>query len=114
MPAGNGIHIFKRNYFKVVLSVLIGAASHQLWNWFTHYSVHFTNGNRRLSYLFFGWEIKTYTILHMLNSIIGLLILLVLVLKLPADRHARRVHHNKWYWVEVIFVSSAIIFIRAA
>lgn len=102
---------FKRNWLIVLFSILLGAASHLWWDWFTHYSVDNAIGNRRMELNFIYWDFKiyTYTLFHILNSVVGLAALFIFIVQLPFHNGPEKTFKDKWYWVKVIVISSVII-----
>lgn len=111
----NWFSYFKRKWPFVLLSIVIGTATHLLWDWFTHYSVVFTNGNHKIEFTFLNsyFQIYTYTILHILNSLFGLVLLFKLLWQLPTATDFKKEQPDKWYWIKIFFLSGIIILLRS-
>lgn len=102
---------FKRKWLLVLVSILIGAASHLLWDWFTHYSVIFADDDLMLNFALFGRNVSiyVYTIIHIAYSLCGLIVLFIFVKQLPINNH-KKSFPDKFFWSK-IFVSSILIFL---
>ncbi|AHM59034.1 hypothetical protein D770_03835 [Flammeovirgaceae bacterium 311] len=112
----NWLSYFRDRWPVVIVSVLLGAASHLLWDWFTHY-VHDTNitNPEPIYYLTLfdqKFEIYIYTIFHFLNSLVGLMVLLYLFLQLPVNRVSRREYQSGFFWIAVLMICFSIFLLR--
>lgn len=76
---------FKKSWFIVAISILIGAASHILWDSFTHEQGYFVQKNPTLTSTvdFFGRQILLLKIFQHSSTIIGGLITAFAIYKLP-------------------------------
>lgn len=117
---------FKENWLVVVLSVLIGAASHVFWDSFTHHDGYFVElfpslqGQLSIG----GFQIYVCKILQHLSTIFGGLVVLFALWQLPINTHVNasvNANLNKQntnteislkYWILVFFITFAIIGIR--
>ncbi len=97
----------------MVLSVLIGALSHLLWDLFTHWHSPLV---QRVPFLLqdfsvLGIEIGVYGVLQHLSTLLGLFVLLVFVMTRPT-RPCEPAEHALRYWGSVFFIASAIFTLR--
>jgi Domain of unknown function (DUF4184) len=104
---------FKANLLVVTISILIGAASHIFWDSFTHdngYFVHTIPSLKNIVDLF-GRQIPIYKILQHSSSLIGGLVIVFALLKLPADKVETK-KLNLYYWSTVTILTLPIVAIR--
>lgn len=104
---------FKAHWLVVSVSILIGAASHLLWDSFTHESGYFVSTFPRLlrTTELVGQEIPVFKILQHGSSFIGGLIVLIALFKLPVDLNVSRQTSTR-YWFIAIFLTFVIVIIR--
>lgn len=104
---------FKRNWFIISLSTLIGIISHVFWDGFTHDHGYFVNqiDFLRNSLSFFGKEIPFWKIAQHGSSIIGGLIIIVTFLKLPQNVNSPN-SIRILYWISILLFTISILFIR--
>ena len=76
---------FKRNWFVVIISILIGAASHIFWDSFTHDDGYFVKTIPRLSEAvkLFAVEIPILKILQHSSTLVGAFVIAFAIYKLP-------------------------------
>lgn len=102
------------NKFKVILSVIVGIASHILWDGFTHIDGMFAamipalHNNTGLSF----FDVPVYHFLQLLCSVIGLAVMSVAVYAMPQIKPAGISGYSKWYWPLLIAFVSIIFIIR--
>lgn len=95
--------LFKKGWLIVIVSITIGAASHVLWDKFTHQTVtvigtispfkkHLTSLIR---------EIAAYYLLWAVSSLIGGLTIMYALYQLPADNKVKRTKGNILFWVSI-------------
>ena len=104
---------FKRKWFVVTISILIGAASHIFWDGFTHdhgYFVH-TIPSLQNSMNFLGGQIPILKILQHSSTFIGGLVIGFAICKLPKYK-TENVNINLNYWAILTGLTLAIISIR--
>lgn len=99
----------RNNFIIVVLSIVIGAISHILWDGFTHQSGYFVSEFPFL--LSEIYAIPFYKILQHLSSCIGMATLFFYLYKMPST-NINQDRVNKNYWVSVLFCISLIMAIR--
>lgn len=103
---------FKKNWVIVCLSVLIGAFSHIFWDSFTHDTGYFV---RRMSILltkvnFLGYPISIHKIIQHSSTLIGAMVILFSILKLPKQEVRGKINFN--YWLLIIGISLLIVSLR--
>ncbi|WP_424244123.1 hypothetical protein Dip510_001315 [Elusimicrobium posterum] len=100
---------FKNHWLVVLLCLLAGAFTHQLWDGFTHAA-----GNHAAFMLkqinLFGYPVGLFKIFQHLSSLFGLAVIALFVYKMPADKDAGGKIDIK-YWV--IFLLIAGVFVAA-
>ena len=72
---------FKKRFLVIILSALIGIALHLLWDAFTHLDL--ANPDSIDSEIYVG-KIRLFKLLQYSNSLLGIIILIIYVLRLPA------------------------------
>ncbi|HCS19869.1 MAG TPA: DUF4184 domain-containing protein [Bacteroidetes bacterium] len=104
---------FKRNWFVVTISILIGAASHIFWDGFTHEHGHFVQTIPALqnSVDLFGVQIPILKLLQHSSTLIGGLVIAFAIYKLPTYK-IENGNINLKYWVIVVSLTLAIIAAR--
>lgn len=108
------LQYLKENKLSVVISFVIGGASHLLWDSFSHFGGLLQKidpalgGNTRIG----DYNIEIPYLIQYLNSIIGLLVIVVVILSLP--RHKEIKINKKWwqYWLVVISIATVVFAIR--
>jgi len=104
---------FKRNWIIVIVSVLIGASSHILWDNFTHEHGYFVkiipSLTNKISVL--GGQISVFKILQHSSTLIGGLVIIFVIYKLPTEK-AEKGNINLKYWAIFIGLTLTIIAIR--
>lgn len=99
----------RNNFIIVVLSIVIGAISHILWDGFTHQTGYFVS---QFPFLLSEiYAIPFYKILQHLSSCVGMATLFFYLYKMPSSNI---IHHivKKRYWVFVLFWTFLIMVIR--
>ncbi|MEO8237560.1 MAG: DUF4184 family protein [Flavobacterium sp.] len=109
----NWNNYFKRSWFIIVISTLIGIASHLLWDSFTHDHGYFVNkiSLLRNSVSLFDKEVPVLKIAQHLSTLIGTVIILVSISKLPKN-NTTVYSSNRRYWDLFIVFALLIILIR--
>ncbi|AMR32538.1 hypothetical protein A0256_14455 [Mucilaginibacter sp. PAMC 26640] len=101
-------------YFTIVaLSILIGAASHILWDGFTHPNGYFVTVVPVLSTTIQlgGHQLMVYKVIQHGSSIIGAIVIVLAVYTLPLG-NAKRSHHIISFWVQIIVISIVVLVVR--
>lgn len=104
---------FKRNWFVVTISILIGAASHIIWDSFTHNSGYFVQSIPALqnSVDFLGEQIPIFKILQHTSTLLGGLVIVFAIYKLPINKTEKE-SINVRYWTIVAGLTLIIIAVR--
>lgn len=104
---------FKTNWIVVIISIIIGIASHILWDGFTHDHGYFVDhiAELRKSISLFNIEIPVLKIAQHLSSLIGAIVILYAISELPQN-DISQTQTNKSYWIYVILFTALIIIIR--
>lgn len=104
---------YKENRLVVMYSIVLGAATHILWDGFTHKSGYFVLQYGFLSsYInIFSCSVGVYKILQHASTLISGVFLLLLISKLkPEERLEQK--NISIYWVRVIIIGFCIAFFR--
>ncbi|MBS1571115.1 MAG: DUF4184 family protein [Bacteroidetes bacterium] len=104
---------FKENWSVVIISILIGAASHLFWDGFTHSNGYFVQTIPTLTNTvdLLGRQIPILKILQHSSTLIGGLIIAYAIYKLPRDRNIKG-RINPKYWTTFFSITLTIILIR--
>ncbi len=104
---------FKKNWFVVAISILIGASSHILWDSFTHEHGYFVQTIPTLTNTIelFDRQIPILKILQHSSTIIGGLVIAFAVCKLPTNK-IKNESVNLKYWTIFTGLTLTIIAIR--
>lgn len=104
---------FKKNWFVVVISILIGAASHIFWDSFTHDHGYFVQTIPALqnSVDFLGRQIPILKILQHSSTLLGGLVIVFAIYKLPTNKTEKGNIQLK-YWAILVGLSLTIISTR--
>ncbi len=104
---------FRKNWLVVITSILIGAASHILWDSFTHESGYFVRMFAELSHTrdIFGRQIPVSKILQHSSTLLGGLAISYAIYKLSPDRTVDKTIKLS-YWIILAGLSLTIISIR--
>lgn len=104
---------FKENWLVVIISILAGAASHLLWDSFTHYNGYFVQSIPALTNTvdILHREIPVLKILQHSSTLIGGLVIAYTIYKLPIDINVNEKINPK-YWKILFSLALTIILIR--
>jgi hypothetical protein len=104
---------FYKNWFVVIFSILIGAASHLFWDSFTHNHGYFVEAIPSLTNTIdiFGGQIPIFKILQHSSTLIGGLVIALAIYKLPSDKSVNKKINLK-YWTIFTGITLTIITIR--
>jgi len=108
----NWLAYLKLNYFKVIISILIGNMSHLLWDSFTHKYGFFVELLPLLKYIFF--EIPLFHLLQYAFSLFGAWAIFHFIYKMrqfPLKNYMAKIEFSI-YWLLVIVTTIALYFIR--
>jgi Domain of unknown function (DUF4184) len=99
---------FRHNVIVVLISLVVGIASHIFWDSFTHSDSYFFNNIPFLKETIniLNYEVPVYTILQYVSSVIGGIVILIVVFKLPEGQNTRQDNIlNFWLLVSLIMIS---------
>ena len=104
---------FRRNWLAVVISILIGAGSHLLWDSFTHEHGYFVEmiPSLHTTVTLFVVQAPMYKLLQHFSTLIGGFVIVVAFMKLPVDRHIIKRVKTK-YWIIFLTIIVMIITLR--
>ena len=105
---------FPKNLLVIIICILIGAASHILWDGFTHEKGMFLSKFDMLTheYAIAGSSMKMYSILQYASSLAGALFILAVIMRLPADDDYEPSPSIIRFWFAVGVVTTVIIIVR--
>jgi Domain of unknown function (DUF4184) len=106
----NWNQIFKKTWFVVSLSIIVGAASHIFWDSFTHETGYFVS---KIPFLrqqiqFARLQIPVYNIMQHLSSLVGFLIISIFVWEMPETKNDHLTRKPN-YWIYVFGITAAVI-----
>ncbi|MEP7255453.1 MAG: DUF4184 family protein [Ferruginibacter sp.] len=104
---------FKASWPVVTISILIGAASHILWDGFTHWDDYFVMTIPALTNWvhIFGKPFPVFKVLLFFSNLIGGLVVVFALFKLPADKNITS-QFNLKYWSILTSLTITIFTIR--
>lgn len=109
----NWLNFFKKNILVVILSILIGAASHLFWDSFTHQTGFFV---QKLSVLssaikISNFSVPIYKIIQHGSTLAGAIIIFYAIYKLPESPEAKKVKPKDQllYW-SMVFSITLLVF----
>ena len=113
LKAFNWNKAFLHHWYIIVISVLIGAASHILWDDFTHPLGAFVNKYPFLrdKVKIFDFGIPVYNILQHLSSLAGGIVVLFFIWKMPRTE-INLSRKNDFYWTFVFIIVLAVVCLR--
>lgn len=103
---------FKKNWYIVIISIIIGICSHILWDGFTHRTGHFVKifPVLKSSIRLFGTKIPVYRILQHISTFLGGIAVIKAVIDLPADKSCTTQKGKYKYWILLITATPIIMF----
>lgn len=103
----------RKNWGIVLVSIVLGAASHLLWDSFTHESGYFATILPVLTqnYYLLGHPVAGYHIAQHTSTLIGAIILLMYIYKLPLTQHSINLNYTGYWWT-VIFITLSFIVLK--
>lgn len=109
----NWNHYFKKNVLVVVVSILIGAASHLFWDSFTHPHGYFIERLPALSQSIqlFGKDIPFFKILQHSSTVLGGLAIAFVIYQLPTHKITNK-KINPNYWIILFGLTISIVLVR--
>jgi hypothetical protein len=110
----NWIKYFKKNFIVVIFSILIGVATHILWDGFTDMHGQFVLLFDRLKDVIIvdGFEIPLYKILQHTSTLLGAIIIFYALFQLPPVKNDTKTKPIFFYWLLIVLISSTVVFLR--
>jgi hypothetical protein len=109
-------YFMRRHYLKFLISVLVGSASHIIWDGFTHgtgYFVHYFDFYEGTYVPFQGVNYPLWYALQHFSTFIGLVLVVIYVLFLPKE--SGTVAAPRWaYWGMLLAITLSCLAIRFA
>lgn len=104
---------FKCNWIVVIISLLIGIMSHLFWDSFTHHHGYFVEiiPSLKNKVNLFNLQIPIFKILQHSSSLVGGLLIVLAIKKLPVSR-IENTKINYKYWQILIIIALIIILFR--
>lgn len=104
---------FKVNWLVVCISIVVGAASHLLWDSFTHGNGYFVKifPSLKENVVIIGISRPFYNLLQHASTLIGGVVIAYAIYKLPRDIQSNQ-SANINYWFTTIIVSIIVLAIR--
>lgn len=104
---------FIRNWLIVIVSIFIGTVSHIFWDSFTHTNGYFVEAIPALKNKveFFGEQIPSFKIFQHSSTLIGGLVIVFAIYKLPTNK-PKNENVNLKYWIIIIGLTLVIVAIR--
>lgn len=105
---------FTQNFIIVIISSIIGIATHILWDDFTHEQGQFVQSIAELKNTFTiaGFSIPTYKLLQHASTILGEVFVVYALLKLPKRKTILSLKSILPFWISVGFIALTIVAIR--
>ncbi|MEJ8802155.1 DUF4184 family protein [Pontibacter sp. H249] len=104
---------FKRKWLVVIASILVGAASHLLWDSFTHEHGFFVDAIPSLSssILIGSWQLPVYKVLQHSSTVVGGFLIVLAVWMLPENKRVEEAVSIS-YWCMVFTITVLVVAIR--
>lgn len=104
---------FKCNWIVVIISLLIGIMSHLFWDSFTHHHGYFVEiiPSLKNKVNLFNLQIPIFKILQHSSSLVGALLIVLAIRKLPISR-IENTKINYKYWLILTIIALIIILFR--
>ncbi|MGI8893554.1 MAG: DUF4184 family protein [Bacteroidia bacterium] len=104
---------FKQKYLVIIISIIIGAASHIFWDAFTHRNGYFVYQNpillQKINVLTF--ELPLYNFIQHLSTITGGIVVLSFIYFMKPEKQVdNKINSN--YWIYISLIVLIVIFIK--
>jgi len=104
----------KQHWFKVVISILVGAASHLFWDSFTHINGYFVaQYGMTKTTLVFGHQLPIYKVIQHASTLVGGVAIITALWRL-AVMPASRIKTTYPYWLSVVAIAMIVLVLRIA
>jgi hypothetical protein len=113
LKAVNWNAVFKASWIIVIISIIVGAASHIFWDDFTHPLGYFVKRSSFLRHKIhvMGFQMPVYNVFQGISSLIGGVIVSIFIWRLPKVK-IKFVPKKDFYWLFVIAIIILIMTIR--
>jgi hypothetical protein len=110
----SGKRFFKHHWIIIIISVLIGGASHIIWDSFTHLDGFFASMVPLMAKWVevYGFTFPISFILQVVSSVIGLLIIFISIAGMPVGQLTNTGNNVTRYWVKIIAAGLLVLIIR--
>ncbi len=107
---------FLKNWLVVILSLVVGGASHFAWDSFSHFDGWFVNAFPRLrgNVHVFGGLLEIPFLIQYVNTLLGVIIILVFVAALPRSAKSKPPVDSRKFWAWLIITAIVIFSARTA
>jgi hypothetical protein len=107
------IKYLKDNWVVVIISCVIGSATHILWDGFTHQQGYFvqTMSSLQNPLIISEHSIPIYKLLQHVSSFVGVLLIIYAIWKMPMQSISRS-NMNWRYWLIAIFIALVVLSVR--
>lgn len=98
----------------IILSLIIGGASHFVWDSFSHFDGWFINKYPRLkgNIYFFGGMLEIPFLIQYVNSFVGVTLIVIFVAALPRAKESKSSVHSTKFWISVLTTAILIFLVR--
>jgi Domain of unknown function (DUF4184) len=105
--------VFRSSWIIIIISIVVGAASHILWDDFTHPLGYFVKRSSSLRHKIhvMGFQMPVYNIFQAMSSLIGGVIVCIFIWRLTKNK-IEFVPKKDFYWLFVITIMILTISIR--
>jgi hypothetical protein len=105
---------FEKRWMVLIVSLLIGTASHLIWDRVTHMNADYFYAKQHIVFSFSSWQNHSviYLFVHVVHSGIGALFLLLALLRRPRLRTSPNHRPIFKYWLSVSILAFVILLIH--
>ncbi len=108
------VSLFRKTWPVIILSIIVGAASHLFWDSFSHFDGYFIRNNPSWqgNMNVFGRSTEIPFVIQYVNTVVGMLVIIYAILQVPRCRNVRiRVVIMK-YWLIIGVITLILTFFR--
>ncbi len=102
---------FRNNVLVVLLSSLIGIITHIIWDSFTHQHGHSVEaiGALQDTFMIVGYEVPVYKILQHTSTLVGGILILYALFRLPVETSSPKADTKLSYWLSVTIIMLTVV-----
>ncbi|WP_187264741.1 DUF4184 family protein [Pontibacter beigongshangensis] len=111
----NWVAHFNRHYKAIILSIVVGALTHLLWDAFTHKHSFVADlvPQLRQKISFETFSLPVYLVMQLISSLFGLLYILYVVYRMLSSETPAAPEFSPWlYWLTVMLIMGAVMGVR--